>query len=76
MTQIFDKNGSVHAVTVISAKPVVVTQVKNKESDGYAALQIGEGERNASRINKPMKGHTKAPVNDFTESLRVAAGIR
>ena len=66
MTQIFDKNGVVHAVTVVSAAPVVVTQVKNKESDGYAALQIGEGERNVSRINKPMKGHTKELGNFAT----------
>ena len=59
MTQIFDKDGVVHAVTLVSATPVVVTQVKGKATDGYSALQIGEGSRNASRINKPAKGHMK-----------------
>ncbi|MEI6057448.1 MAG: 50S ribosomal protein L3 [bacterium] len=59
MTQIFDKDGVVHAVTLVSAAPVVVTQVKGKATDGYSALQIGEGSRNASRINKPAKGHMK-----------------
>jgi large subunit ribosomal protein L3 len=59
MTQIFDKDGVVHPATVVSAEPLVVTQIKGKENDGYAALQVGEGERNASRINKPAKGHMK-----------------
>ena len=59
MTQIFDKDGVVHAVTLVSAAPVVVTQVKGKATDGYSALQIGEGSRNVSRINKPAKGHMK-----------------
>ena len=59
MTQIFDKDGVVHPATVVSVSPIVVTQVKTKETDGYTAVQVGEGKRNASRITKPMKGHVK-----------------
>jgi large subunit ribosomal protein L3 len=59
MTQIFDKDGVVHPATVVSASPLVVTQVKTTESDGYTAVQVGEGERNPNRITKPMKGHVK-----------------
>jgi large subunit ribosomal protein L3 len=55
MTQIFDKDGTVHAVTVVEAGPVVVTQVKSPEKDGYAAIQVGYGTR--KRTNKPMRGH-------------------
>ena len=40
MTQIFDKDGVVHAVTIVEASPVTVSQVKTKEKDGYTALQI------------------------------------
>src|SRR5205085_157625 len=57
MTQIFDKNGEIHAVTVVEAGPVVVTQVKTPSRDGYAAVQVGYGER--KRLNEPMKGHLK-----------------
>ena len=59
MTQIFDKEGVVHPATIISAVPMVVTQVKTTEKDGYSAVQVGEGTRKASRISKAVKGHTK-----------------
>ncbi len=59
MTQIFDKEGRVSPVTVLRAGPVVITQIKDKEKDGYTATQVGFGERNKKRINKPLKGHLK-----------------
>ena len=57
MTQIFDENGQIHAVTVVEAGPVIVTQVKTAAKDGYAAVQVGYGERKKS--TKPMRGHLK-----------------
>src|SRR3989344_4517267 len=45
MSQIFDNDGRVIPVTVISAGPIVVTQVKNEEKDGYGAVQFGVGEK-------------------------------
>lgn len=62
MTQIFDKTGTVRAVTVVEAGPVVVTQVKSPERDGYTAVQVGYGTR--KRSNKPMRGHLKK-LGDF-----------
>lgn len=62
MTQIFDDKGTVHAVTVVEVGPMVVTQVKTNERDGYAAIQVGYGER--KRSNKPMRGHFKK-LGDF-----------
>jgi len=59
MTQIFDNEGNVHPATVVSAGPVVVTQVKTKEKDGYEAIQVGFGVRNAKNINKAQQGHFK-----------------
>lgn len=58
MTQLFDEAGNVHPVTVISAGPVVVTQVKTSEKDGYSAVQIGYGSRREALVNKALKGHT------------------
>lgn len=55
MTQVFQRNGEVCAVTVIEAGPCVVTQVRTPEKDGYAAVQLGYG--TAKRLNKPEKGH-------------------
>jgi large subunit ribosomal protein L3 len=58
MTQVFDSTGKIHAVTVVEAGPMVVTQVKTVVKDGYDALQVGYGEK--KKINKPMRGHLKA----------------
>lgn len=41
MTQIFDPAGSVVPVTVLNVGPCVVSQIKNKEKDGYEAVQLG-----------------------------------
>ena len=57
MTQIFDENGVLTPVTVLLAGPVVVTQIKTVENDGYAAVQVGYGDIKEARVNKPRKGH-------------------
>ncbi|HRH26585.1 MAG TPA: 50S ribosomal protein L3 [Parcubacteria group bacterium] len=59
MTQIFDEKGIVHPATVIKTGPMTVTQVKTVETDGYNAVQVGFGVRNAKNINKALKGHMK-----------------
>ncbi len=57
MTQYFAEDGKAHAATLVSAGPMTVTQIKNIEKDGYAALQVGYGARRAKNITKPMAGH-------------------
>ncbi len=59
MTQIFDKDGVVHAATLVETTPIVVTQVKTKESDGYTAVQVATGKKNPNKLNKAIKGHVK-----------------
>lgn len=57
MTQIFDNEGRVHPATILNITPVVVTQVKNKEKDGYESVQVGYGEKKVKNINKAQRGH-------------------
>ncbi|MFW5887308.1 MAG: 50S ribosomal protein L3 [Bacteriovoracia bacterium] len=52
MTQIFSDEGKVFPVTEISAGPVVVTQIKTSNNDGYDGVQVGYGEKKAKNINK------------------------
>jgi len=59
MTQIFTETGEIVPVTVIEAGPVVVTQVKTVETDGYNAVQIGFEDTKPHRVNKPLTGHFK-----------------
>jgi len=57
MTRIVAEDGAVKAVTLLSASPCVVTQVKTAETDGYQAVQLGFEE--AKHPNKPQVGHNK-----------------
>lgn len=64
MTQIFGEDGKVSAATILSVEPATVSQVKDKEKDGYSAVQIGSGVRKEKNISKPVKGHLK----DFSDA--------
>jgi large subunit ribosomal protein L3 len=55
----FSSVGKAVPVTVIQAGPCVVTQVKTVAKEGYNALQLGFGESNKNRTNKPFQGHLK-----------------
>lgn len=59
MTQIFGEDGRVSPATVLNVEPVVVSQIKTKEKDGYNAVQIGTGSRKEKNISKAVKGHLK-----------------
>lgn len=57
MTQVFTADGAVVPVTVVEAGPVVVTQIKTEEADGYQAVQVGFEDVKEKALNKPKKGH-------------------
>ena len=71
MTQIFSETGMAVPVTVIEAGPVVVTQVKTADTDGYEAIQIGYEDQKAHRVKQPLKGHFEkagaSPKKHITE---------
>lgn len=69
MTQIFTEEGIVIPVTVVEAGPIVVTQIKTVEKDGYNAVQIGFGEAKEKSLNKPQKGHLAA-ANTLKKHLK------
>ena len=57
MMQCFDEDGRVVPTTVIQAGPLVVTQVKNPDTDGYTAIQVAFDEQKTSRATKAHLGH-------------------
>ena len=57
MSQVFQEDGKVEAVTAVEAGPCCVVQVKTEDREGYNAVQLGFGE--AKRVNSPQKGHLK-----------------
>jgi large subunit ribosomal protein L3 len=57
MTQVFDDGGRMVPVTVVAAGPCVVTAVRTPDADGYAAVQLGFGEIDPRKVNRPEAGH-------------------
>jgi large subunit ribosomal protein L3 len=57
MTQVFADDGKMVPVTVVEAGPCVVTAVRTPDADGYAAVQLGYGEVDPRKVNKPEAGH-------------------
>lgn len=71
--------------TLLSAGPMVITQVKTNDKDGYSSIQVGYGDKRESLINKSIKGHLKklgnfrylreAKINDATDQYKVGDKI-
>ncbi|MDX1649893.1 MAG: 50S ribosomal protein L3 [Myxococcota bacterium] len=78
MTRIYTDDGFSVPVTVLEAGPNTVVQKKTPERDGYAALQLGFGERRRKTLAKPALGHFEkagvAPKRHLKES-RVDAEV-
>lgn len=71
MTQVFDETGSAIPVTIIQAGPCHITQLKNQQTDGYSAIQLGYCEVKAKALSKAELGHlnksSTSPVRHLKE---------
>ena len=70
MTRIFDENAVELQVTVIQAGACRITHVKDIESDGYNAVQLGFGNSKEKNLTLPEKGHLKNLENYYPFKLR------
>jgi large subunit ribosomal protein L3 len=57
MTQVFQADGTMVAVSVLAIEPNTVTRLRTPERDGYSAVQLGAG--TARKLNKPDAGQLK-----------------
>jgi large subunit ribosomal protein L3 len=57
ITQIFQADGTMIAVSVVAVEPNTVTRLRTPERDGYTAVQIGIEE--SGKLNKPELGQLK-----------------
>jgi large subunit ribosomal protein L3 len=71
MTEYFSPEGRVFPVTIISAGPVTVTKVFEKEKDGYNSVQVGFGIQKESRITKGEKGAMKGAFYKELKEFRL-----
>ncbi len=74
MTQIWDDD-KVLPATLIQAGPAIITQIRNKEKDGYNAVQIGF-DATKKKFNKSIKGHLKSFGNfRYLKEFRLSDSI-
>jgi len=78
MTQLFNPDGTLSAVTVLEAGPCHVLGLRTVEKDGYSAARLAFGVAKPSRLTKPRAGEfKKAGVTGARHvlELRDAAGL-
>lgn len=86
MTSTIASDGTVQAITLLSASPCVITQVKTSDTDGYTAVQIGFEEAKEGKTPKPQQHHLKPSgkmpkiireirVAELNEDLKVGAEL-
>ena len=87
MTSTIAEDGVVTAVTLLSASPCVITQVKTIDTDGYTSVQLGA--ETGKNVGKAMSGHFKAAgltddmpkivrefrIDELTDELKVGEKI-
>jgi large subunit ribosomal protein L3 len=57
MTQVWAEDNRVVPVTVLRVEPARIVQVKTTERDGYTAVQVTYGNKEAKKLTRPEAGH-------------------
>ncbi|MCM8730839.1 50S ribosomal protein L3 [Hephaestia sp. GCM10023244] len=57
MTRLFQDDGRHVPVTVLALEGVQVVSVRDKDRDGYTAVQVGAGTAKTKNVAKPQRGH-------------------
>jgi large subunit ribosomal protein L3 len=70
VTQVFQADGTMVAVSVLAIEPNTVTRLRTGDRDGYTAVQLGTHE--AKKLTKPEAGQLK----DLPKSAQLLGSIR
>ena len=60
MTQVFQDDGTMVAVSVVAIEPNTVTRLRTPERDGYTAVQLGTDV--VKKLSKPETGQLEGPA--------------
>src|SRR5438552_17027884 len=74
MTSVYDANGRLCPVTVISAGDNVLLRRLTTENDGYSAVQVGFDSQKECGVSKPLLGDLKkagVEPKNFGRALRL-----
>jgi len=71
MTEYFSPEGAVIPVTILSAGPVTVTKIFEKEKDGYNSVQVGFGTQKKERVSRSSAGAMKGAFYKTLKEFRL-----
>ncbi len=70
MTRLFRDSGESVPVTLVAVDSNRVVRIKNGESDGYSAVQLSYGTRQAKRMRRPLAGELKKAGLETARGLK------
>ncbi|MFH1092813.1 MAG: 50S ribosomal protein L3 [Candidatus Omnitrophota bacterium] len=74
MSQVFKEDGKCIPVTSIIAGPCYVVQIKEKDKEGYSAVQLGLLDKKEKRTTRALAGHFKkanVTAKKFVREMRI-----
>ena len=75
MTQVYDDQGSLAPVTVLQLGPCPVLLIRDRERDGYDAVQLGYLNKARRKATRAERGHVSADLESKRRRSRTAAGV-
>jgi large subunit ribosomal protein L3 len=70
MMSIYDKENNIISVTLVQIGPCYVLQIKEKDKDGYSAVQLGFDKQKARRVTLPELIHTQKAYGINKEEVK------
>src|SRR5271165_6116734 len=75
MTQVYDDQGSLAPVTVLQLGPCPILQIRDRQRDGYDAVQLGYLSKARRKATRAERGHVSADLESKRRRARTAAGV-
>jgi large subunit ribosomal protein L3 len=76
MTQIYNDKGKIFPVTVLELGPCPVLLIRNKERDGYDAVQVGFRDKARRKAIRAERGHVASDFSSNRRKALAAAGVQ
>src|SRR5262249_25447077 len=76
MTQVYDDKGALAPVTVLQVGPCPVLQIRDKDRDGYGAVQIGFLDKERRKATRGERGHVAAEFVSKRRKALTDAGVQ
>ncbi len=75
MSQVFNADGTCEPMTILEVGPCPVLQIRDKDRDGYSAVQLGFKDKTRKSATRPEQGHVAANLKSKRKEARQKGGV-